>query len=271
MIRKIGILIGLFFTIGALWSFFIGTKSYITDPPAPLVAQVFHKTPQHLSLPSDGPFGKFDNQQLQRGFQVYNEVCKACHALQHVAFRDLEQIGYNKAEVKAIAAEYQIPHYDPNTGEVTTEPGKPTDHFPPVAYAGTGHPPDLSLITKAREGGASYVHALLTGFQDPPAAMKQQFPDSVGLPGLYFNPYFASLNIAMPPPLTAEGQVTYADGTKATVNQMATDVSAFLVWTAEPTLEQRRQVGWPVLGFLLFLTVLTYLAYRNVWADKKKH
>jgi ubiquinol-cytochrome c reductase cytochrome c1 subunit len=271
MIRKIGILIGLFFTIGALWSFFIGTKSYITDPPAELVSQVFHKTPQHLSLPSDGPFGKFDNQQLQRGFQVYNEVCKACHALQHVAFRDLEQIGYNKAEVKAIAAEYQVPHYDPNTGEVTTEPGKPTDHFPPVAYAGTGHPPDLSLITKAREGGASYVHALLTGFQDPPAAMKKQFPDSVGLPGLYFNPYFPSLNIAMPPPLTADGQVTYADGTKATVNQMATDVSAFLVWTAEPTLEQRRQVGWPVLGFLLFLTVLTYLAYRNVWADKKKH
>ena len=268
MIRKFGILIGLFFVFGALWSFYESTKSYITDPPAPLAAQVFHKEAEHLSLPSDGPFGRFDYQQLQRGFQVYDQVCKACHALKHVAFRDLEQIGYNEAEVKAIAATYQIPHYDADTGEVTTEDGKPTDHFPPVAYAGTGHPPDLSLITKAREGGASYVHALLTGFQDTPDALKKQFPDAVGLPGLYYNPYFASLNIAMPPPLS-DDQVTYADGTPATVEQMSKDVAAFLVWTAEPTLEQRRQTGWAVLGFLLFLSVLSYLAYRNVWADKK--
>ena len=273
MTRTIGIslLIGAFFVIGALWSFFEGTKSYIESPPAALAADVFHEEPAHLSLPSDGPFGKFDYQQLQRGFQVYDEVCKACHALKLVAFRNLEDIGYNEAEVKAIAASYQIPHYDPDSGEVTTQPGKPTDHFPPVAYAGQGHPPDLSLITKAREGGASYVHALLTGFQDPPEELKKQFPDAVGLPGLYYNPYFASLNIAMPPPLTADGQVTYADGTPATVDQMSKDVSAFLVWTAEPTLEKRRQTGWPVLGFLLFATVLAYLAYRNIWADKKKH
>ena len=271
MTRKllISLVIGFFFVFGALWSLFEATKSYITDPPAELASQVFHQKPAHLSLPSDGPFGRFDYQQLQRGFQVYDEVCKACHALKHVAFRDLEEIGYNEAEVKAIAASYQVPHYDPDTGEVTTEAGKPTDHFPPVAYAGTGHPPDLSLITKAREGGASYVHALLTGFQDPPEAMKKQFPDSVGLPGLYYNPYFPSLNIAMPPPLTADGQVTYSDGTNPTVDQMATDVSAFLVWTAEPTLEKRRQTGMPVLGFLLFLSVLSYLAYRNVWAGKK--
>jgi ubiquinol-cytochrome c reductase cytochrome c1 subunit len=145
----------------------------------------------------------------------------------------------------------------------------PTDKFPPVVYAGQGSPPDLSLITKARHGGGAYVYSLLTGYANQPAELLKKFPDAKTPDGLHFNPYFANLNIAMAPPLTGEGQVTYSDGTKATVDQMAQDVAAFLVWTAEPTLDKRKQTGWPVLGFLLFATVLGYLAYRNIWADKK--
>lgn len=272
MIRKLAILIGLFFAFAVLLAFGSGLatvigQGYLREPSA---AAEFHKQPRPLKLASDGPFGRFDRAQLQRGFQVYKEVCSACHALQHVAFRNLADLGYNDAEIKAIAKGFQIPHYDTSTGEVTNAPGKPTDHFPPVAYAGTGHPPDLSLITKAREGGAPYVHSLLTGFTAQPAELLKKFPDSKTPDGLYYNPYFANLNIAMPPPLTSDGQVTYADGTPATVDQMATDVSAFLVWTAEPSLEHRRQLGWPVLGFLLFATVLAYLAKQNIWADEKR-
>ncbi|HEX7710319.1 MAG TPA: cytochrome c1 [Sphingomonadaceae bacterium] len=271
MIRKLAILIGLFFAFAVLLAFGSGVatvigQGYLRDPSA---AAEFHKQPRALALPSDGPFGRFDRRQLQRGFAVYDQVCKSCHALQQVAFRNLADLGYSDAEIKAIAKSYQIPHYDANTGEVTTTPGLPTDHFPPVLYSGTGHPPDLSLITKAREGGAPYVHSLLTGFTTQPAELLRKFPDSKTPDGLYYNPYFANLNIAMPPPLTANGQVTYSDGTPATIDQMATDVSAFLVWTAEPTLEKRRQVGWPVLIFLLFGTGLAYMAYKNVWADKK--
>ena len=127
-------------------------------------------------------------------------------------------------------------------------------------------------MAKARHDGAAYVYSLLTGYQDQPAALLKQYPAAKTGPGLYYNPYFPNLNLAMAPPLTAEGQVSYSDGTKATVDQMAKDVAAFLVWTAEPKLEKRRQTGWPVLGFLLFATVLGYMAYRNIWVDKKpKH
>jgi ubiquinol-cytochrome c reductase cytochrome c1 subunit len=184
-----------------------------------------------------------------------------------VAFRDLKEIGYSEAEVKAIAAKATISAADPLTGEVKDRPGLPTDYFPPVVYAGQGHPPDLSLITKARHGGAAYVHSLITGYEPVPAALTKQFPEFTVPEGLHFNPYFANLNIAMPPPLTSDGQVTYSDGTPATVEQMSTDVAAFLVWTAEPKLAKRHQTGLVVLGFLLFATILAYMAKRNVWAN----
>lgn len=269
MIRILSIFGGLFFALALLWSFGKGVFSFVTDPPAPSVEAVFHKQPKPLHLASDGPFGKFDNQQLQRGFAVYEQVCSNCHSLQHVAFRDLAEIGYTEAEVKAIAAKATISAADPLTGEVKDRPGLPTDHFPPVVYAGQGHPPDLSLITKAREGGAAYVHSLITGYEPQPAELLKQFPEAKTPDGLHFNPYFANLNIAMPPPLTSDGQVTYSDGTPATVDQMATDVAAFLVWTAEPKLAKRHQTGIAVLGFLLFATILAYMAKRNVWADVK--
>ena len=275
MVRILGPLVGVFFAIAALWSFANGVFADVpviskygrfTEPTA---EKLFHEAhPKPLHLQSDGPFGTWDKEQLQRGFAVYDNVCKACHSLSHVAFRDLEQIGYNEAEVKAIAKTYQIPHYNAATGEVTTSEGTPVEHFPPVVYAGQGAPPDLSLITKARHGGGAYVHSLLTGYEDQPAALLKQFPDAKTPEGLHFNPYFANLNIAMPPPLTDDA-VTYSDGTKATVDQEAQDVAAFLVWTAEPQLVKRRQVGWSVLGFLLFATILAYMAKRTVWAEKE--
>ncbi len=269
MIRIISILAGVFFTLALLTSFSKGAYSFVTEPPAASAASVFHKEPRELDLASNGPLGKFDMQQVQRGFQVYTEVCSNCHMLHQVAFRDLKAIGYNDDEVKAISGKLKIPHYDAKTGEVKNVSGMPTDHFPPVVYGGQGNPPDLSLITKAREGGAAYVYSLITGYRAQPAALLDKFPDAKTPNGLYYNPYFANLNIAMPPPLTSDGQVTYKDGTKPTVDQMARDVAAFLVWTAEPKLENRHQVGFAVIGFLIFATILAYMAYQNVWAGKK--
>ena len=277
MIRILSILVGLFFSVALLWSFGNGAYVAITEPAEETVEHAFHKHPKELDLPSDGVFGKFDKQQLQRGFQVYKEVCAACHSLRHVAFRDLKALGYNEDEVKAIAAGFQVPGIDPNTGEANTRPGLPTDYFPKpfandvAARAANNNavPPDLSLMTKARHDGGAYVYSLLTGYQKQPAKLLKEFPDAKTGPGLHYNPYFANLNLAMAPPLTGEGQVSYGDGTRATVDQMSKDVSAFLVWTAEPKLDKRKQTGWPVLGFLLFATILGYMAYRQVWAGTK--
>ncbi len=284
MVRIIGFFVGLFFAVGALWAFANGAYTAATSPEEATAEKLFHREPKHLALQSDGPFGTFNIQQVQRGYQVYKEVCKACHSLNHVAFRDLAELGYDPAEVKAEAAQWTVPGIDPNTGEVTTRPGTPTDYFPkPFANdiaaraANSGAvPPDLSLITKAREGGAAYVYSLLTGFTDPATfkdehgkSLKQAFPDYQAPSGTYFNPYFANLNIKMPPPLTSDGQVGYKDGTPATVDNMSKDVAAFLVWTAEPTQDKRHQTGWPVLGFLLFATILAFLAKKQVWANAR--
>ncbi|WP_067733593.1 cytochrome c1 [Novosphingobium naphthalenivorans] len=277
MARILSILVGLFFTVALAWSFGKGAYTQITEPAAPTAEAKFHLVPKEVHFASDGAFGKFDRQQLQRGFQVYKEVCSACHSLKHVAFRDLAQLGYSEAEVKAIAAGFTVPGTDPNTGEANTRPGTPTDYFPSpfandiAARAANNNavPPDLSLITKARHEGPAYVYSLLTGYTEQPTALVKEFPDAKTPNGLHYNPYFANLNLAMPAPLTSEGQVSYGDGTKATVDQMAQDVSAFLIWTAEPKLEKRKQTGWTVLGFLLFATILGYMSYRNIWAGKK--
>ena len=273
MIRILSILVGLFFTVAVAWSLLLGAISFEIPHT---VEHEFHKHPKHLPLASDGAFGKFDRQQLQRGFQVYKEVCAACHSLRHVAFRDLGALGYNEAEVKAIAAGFQVPGIDQATGEANMRPGLATDYFP-LAFANdvaaraannNAIPPDLSLMAKARHDGAAYVYSLLTGYQKPPANLPEANRPGTGL---HYNPYFANLNLAMAPPLTADGLVSYGEGNpKPTVDQMAKDVAAFLVWTAEPTLEKRRQTGWPVLGFLLFATILGFMATQQIWADKKK-
>jgi ubiquinol-cytochrome c reductase cytochrome c1 subunit len=275
MVRFLGILVGLGFVAALLWSLGWGAAAYVADPPQPSVESLFHKEPKHVRFAQDGPFGMYDKEQLQRGLQVYTEVCKACHSLKLVAFGDLEALGYKEAEIKAFAKQWDVPDINPDTGEPTTRKGLPSDHFPSpfandvAARAANNNalPPDLSDMAKAREGGPAYIYSLLTGFQDPPANLPK---DSRPGPNLHYNPYFANLNIAMPPPLTATGQVTYADGKPATVDQMAQDVSAFLAWTAEPKMEARKKTGMSTVIFLLFLTVLTYLAYRNVWADEKE-
>jgi ubiquinol-cytochrome c reductase cytochrome c1 subunit len=279
MIRIGAFLVGLFFSGWLLVSFGVGAAAYISEPPQPTAEHEFHLHPKKLSLSSDGPMGKFDRQQLQRGFQVYKEVCSACHSMRLVAFRNLTELGYTEDEVKAIAANWptQTPSIDPATGEPTTRPSIPSDYIPSphanetAARAANNNalPPDLSLITKARHGGAAYVYSLLTGYQEPPAELAKKFPDSMPGPGLNYNPYFANLNIAMANPLGSDGIVTYSDGTNATREQMAKDVAAFLVWTAEPTLEKRHQTGWAVLIFLIIATGLGYMAYRNVWAGVK--
>jgi ubiquinol-cytochrome c reductase cytochrome c1 subunit len=272
--------IGAVFAGVLLISLISGVATYVSNPPAPLAAEEFHKPPKPLHLASDGPFGKFDKRQLQRGFQVYSEVCSACHSLSLVSFRDLKELGYNDAEVKKIASDWktQVPSINPDTGEAATRKALPSDTFPApfpnevAARAANNNalPPDLSLITKSREGGAAYVHSILTGFQNQPAELLKKFPDAKTPPNLHYNPYFANLNIAMPPPLVTDGQVEYQDGTKPTVDQMATDVAAFLVWTAEPNLESRHAAGLAVVVFLLFGTILGYLAYHQLWYDAKR-
>lgn len=279
MVRLISYLVGLAF-VGVLAIALFGTVSTAISDPAPETAEeAFHLHPENIGLPSNGFFGRFDNRQVQRGFQVYKEVCAACHGLKYVSFRDLGEIGYSEAEVKAIATQWVIeqPSINPDTGEAATRKNVASDRFPSpfandvAARAANNNalPPDLSLMTKARHDGVNYVHALLTGYRPQPAALVREFPGSKTPPGLHYNPYFANLNIAMPPPLTSNGQVTYSDGTNATVDQMARDVSAFLTWTAEPKLGARHAAGVATIVFLLIFTFLCWGAYQNVWRDVK--
>lgn len=279
MVRPIAFLAGLGFVGVLLYSLLMGAIAYVSEPPAPTAESVYHQHPKEIAFASDGPLGRFDRQQLQRGFQVYKEVCSACHSLHQVAFRDLKDLGFTDPEVKAIAKGWatEVPSINPETGEPATRKGTPADKIPTpyanetAARAANNNalPPDLSLVSKSRHGGAAYIYSLLTGFQKQPAELIKQFPDAKTPPSLHYNPYFANLNIAMPPPLVADGQVTYSDGTKSTVDQMAKDVSAFLVWTAEPKLEARHQTGLAVVIFLLIATSLAFLSYRNIWAGVK--
>ena len=267
MVRLIGFFAGLVFC-------FVLFIAAVQPREAP--TPVAHgEEPERVAWSFDGPaglgvFGSFDNGQLQRGFQVYKEVCSACHSLSLLSFRDLQQIGFSEAEVKAIALGYEVPSINQETGEAATRPGLPADRFPPAfpnevaarAANNNALPPDFSVIAKAREGGADYLYSLVgLGYVDPPAG--HEVPE-----GLNYNKYFSNLNIAMAAPLS-EDAVTYNDGTKASVDQMARDVSAFLVWTAEPKTMARRQTGLGVVIFLTIMSVFAYLTYRKVWADLK--
>lgn len=217
--------------------------------------------------------GHFDQAQVQRGYQVYKEVCSACHGMHLMAFRNLSDEdgpGFTAAQVKAIAASFQVPSID-DKGEPNTRPGTPADRFPspyanPDAAKAANNgaiPPDLSVIIKARHGGPDYVYAILTGYSDPPEEMKAKM-----MPGLNYNPYFANAQIAMPAPLTTDGQVTYADGNPpATKEQMAKDVVAFLSWASEPRQIDRKEMGVKVLIFLFVTALLLYFAYKRVWRD----
>jgi ubiquinol-cytochrome c reductase cytochrome c1 subunit len=286
MIRLVGILIGLGFTFVLVLTFGFGFYAWSTEETAETAEAAFH-LPAHApegGYSFDGALGTWDAAQLQRGYQVYKEVCAACHSLQYVAFRNLEELGYSEDQAKAEAATWMVPGINPDTGENMLRPGTRTDYFPRpfandvAARAANNNaiPPDLSLMTKARENGTAYVYSLLTGYADAAThtnaageSLAERFPDSLPGTGLYFNPYFANLNLAMAPPLTADGQVTYADGTEATVSQMSTDVAAFLTWTAEPRMIERKKTGWWVIAFTLFATILAWLAKKQVWAGLK--
>jgi ubiquinol-cytochrome c reductase cytochrome c1 subunit len=231
------------------------------------------KAPKQQTWPWDGVFGHFDRQQLQRGYQVYKDVCAACHSMKLVSFRNLSQPGgpeFTEAQMKAIAASFKVKTLD-EKGEEIERPGIPADRFPSPyanelaarAANNNAYPPDLSVITKARPDGSNYLYSLLTGYSDAPAGFSL-------LPGLNYNEYFAGHQIAMPAPLSADGMVTYAPDAgnpEATKDQMAKDVTAFLTWAAEPKMEERKELGVKVMIFLAGLALLLYVAYRRLWSD----
>ena len=235
---------------------------------------LFGEGPETMPIPSlnwsfSSPTGTYDRESLQRGFQVYKEVCAACHSLNHVRYRNLKALGFSEAQVKAIAAGYTIADSPNDQGQMVERPRRPNDFFndpyPNEQAArsanGGAYPVDLSLITKARAQGANYVYALLTGYATPPQTINL-------FAGKHYNPYFPGQQIAMPPPLTP-GLVSYGDGTEATVEQMAKDVVHFLAWAAEPELETRHTIGIKVLIFLLVWIALLYFVYRNIWGKIK--
>ncbi len=214
-----------------------------------------------------GVFGTFDRAELQRGFQVFQEVCASCHSLNYIAFRNLLEIGFSPDQVKSIASEYEVEDGPDNEGEMFMRTARPSDYFPaPFANAqaarsanGGALPPDLSLMVKARDGGLNYLYGILVGYEEEP-------PEGFELAeGMSYNHYFPGHQIAMPEPLY-EDAVEYADGTETSLEQLSHDVSVFLAWTAEPELEIRKQTGLKVLIFLAVFTALIYIIKRRVWA-----
>ena len=246
--------------------------------------------PPKLKWSFGGPFGKYDEAQLQRGFKIYKEVCSACHSIQMLAFRNLADRGgpgFSEAQAAAVAADYKIKDLD-DKGEQVERAGRPADTFPPpfanelaakAANGGTA-PPDMSTLAKARtyqrgfpwfvldlftqyqEQGPDYIAALLKGYEDPPKGF--QLPE-----GGHYNKYFPGHNIAMPPPLQA-GQVAYDDGAPQTMDQYSQDIAAFLMWSAEPHLVQRKRIGFQVMIFLIVLAGLMYFTKKKVWHEVEK-
>ena len=215
----------------------------------------------------NGPFGTFDKAAMQRGFQVYREVCAGCHSMKYIAFRNFADLGYDEAEIKALAAEYEVEDGPNDDGEMFVRPGIPADRIPSpypndnAARAGNGGalPPDLSLIAKARANGPDYLYSLLVGYKDPPS-------DTAVPDGMYYNNAYSGNLIAMPQPLYGD-DVTYADGANASIEAMSADLTQFLMWAAEPKLEARKRIGVAVVFFLGVFLILSILAKRRVWAD----
>jgi ubiquinol-cytochrome c reductase cytochrome c1 subunit len=206
-----------------------------------------------------GIFGTFDRAQLQRGFQVYSDICAGCHSLNLLSYRNLADIGFSEDDVKKIAAAVSVPGAPNDDGEIVDRPALPSDKFkapfPNEQAARASNngalPPDLSLIVKARVGGADYLHALMTGYSDPPADMKMA-------DGMNYNKYFPGHQIAMPQPIT---------GTDEEINKMAEDVTAFLAWAAEPEMERRKEAGVGVLLFLILLAAMMFATKKKIWSE----
>ena len=216
-----------------------------------------------------GLTGKFDRSSLQRGFQVYKEVCSSCHSMQYLSYRNLGELGgpeFSEQEVKAIAASIEIEDGPDSQGEMFTRPGRPADKFKSpypnvnasIAANGGAYPPDMSVLVKARPGGSNYIYSVLMGYEDPPVGMNLD-------DGVYYNKYMIGNKIKMSSPLS-DDIVEYTDGTQATVGQMAKDVTTFLTWAAEPELEERHRTGVKVIIYLILLTTLVYLSMKKIWS-----
>ena len=216
-----------------------------------------------------GIFGKFDRGALQRGYQVYTEVCASCHSMKYVSYRNLSEEGgpeFSEAQAKAIAASFEVTDGPNADGEMFTRPGKLSDKFvmpyqnvkAAQAANGGAYPPDMSVLIKARGDGADYIYSLLQGYEDPPSGVSLD-------DGVYYNKYMYGNKIRMASPLS-EGIVEYADGTEATIEQMSKDITSFLMWTAEPHLESRHQMGFKAIVYLFILTILVYLSMKKIWS-----
>jgi len=214
-------------------------------------------------------FGKFDRASLQRGYQVYNEVCASCHSMKYLSYRNLSQKGgpeFSESEVKAIAANFEVTDGPDSTGEMFIRPARLSDKFVrPYANEeeaksvnGGAYPPDMSVLVKARAGGADYIYSLLLGYEDPPANVKLE-------DGVYYNKYMYGNKIKMSAPLS-DDLVEYSDGTKATTEQMSKDVVSFLMWAAEPHLEQRHKFGFRVIIYLIIISILVYFSMKKIWS-----
>ena len=284
-------------SLAVLTGFGLSSAASAAEDHGDLAAAVHHAEaalhfpvlkPKQIEWSFAGPFGKYDKGQLQRGLKVYTEVCSACHSMNLVSFRTLEDLGYSEDQVKAFAANYEVEDGPNGDGEMFTRKATPSDHFPspypnPEAAAAANNgaaPPDFSLIAKARgvtrgfptfvfdiftqyqQGGPDYIYSLLTGYVEPPAGI--EVPE-----GTHFNPYFiAAKSLAMAQPIS-DDQVTYDDGAPQTLDQYAQDVSAFLMWAAEPHLEDRKRTGFMVMVFLAIFTALVYLTKKSVYSSKE--
>ena len=216
-----------------------------------------------------GLFGKFDRGALQRGYQVYTEVCASCHSMKYLSYRNLSEKGgpeFTEQQAKAIAASFDVTDGPNSDGEMFTRPGKLSDKFvmpyenvkAAQAANGGAYPPDMSVLVKARGGGVDYIYSLLQGYEDPPAGITLD-------EGVHYNKYMYGNKIKMSNPLS-DGLVEYSDGTNATVEQMSKDVTTFLMWTAEPHLETRHQMGFKAIVYLIILTILVYFSMKRIWS-----
>ena len=234
-----------------------------------LINSAEQNDPIKINWSFKGLTGKFDRASLQRGFQVYKEVCASCHSMQYLSYRNLGERGgpeFSDAEVKAIAASIEIEDGPDSQGEMFMRPGRPSDKFKSpypninasIAANGGAYPPDMSVLVKARPGGSDYIYSVLVGYEEPPTGMILD-------DGVYYNKYMIGNKIKMSAPLS-EGIVEYTDGTEASVDQMAKDVTTFLSWAAEPELEERHRTGVKVIIYLILLTVLVYLSMKKIWS-----
>ncbi|MBD1137838.1 cytochrome c1 [Pelagibacterales bacterium SAG-MED43] len=216
-----------------------------------------------------GLFGKFDRGALQRGYQVYTEVCASCHSMKYLSYRNLAEKGgpeFSEAQAKVIAASFEVTDGPNADGEMFKRPGKLSDKFvmpyenveAATAANGGAYPPDMSVLIKARSGGADYIYSLLQGYDEPPAGITLD-------EGVYYNKYMYGNKIKMASPLS-EGIVEYSDGTETSIEQMSKDVTTFLMWTAEPHLESRHQMGFKAIVYLIILTILVYFSMKKIWS-----